>query len=70
MTCLEECLAMKDIHDFVCMCAKKENLPPINYGIIHDYGQVMITDRNESHGMDMIGPSLNMCSKINHCNKK
>ena len=25
----------------------------------------MIMDENHSHGIDMIGPSLNMCSKIN-----
>ena len=66
MTCLEGCLAMTDAHDFVNMCAKKENLPPINYRISCDYGPIMIMDKNESHGMDMIGPSLNMCSKINH----
>jgi len=66
MTCLEGCLAMVDSHDFVCMCAKKENLPPINYRISCDYGPVMIMNQNESHGLDMIGPSLNMCSKINH----
>jgi len=66
MTSLEGCLAMKDSHDFVCMCAKKEKLPAINYRISCDYGPVMIMDQNESHGIDMIGPSLNMCSKINH----
>lgn len=66
MTCLEGCLAMVDSHNFVCMCAKKENLPPIDYRISCDYGPVMIMNQNESHGLDMIGPSLNMCSKINH----
>ena len=66
MTCLEGCLTMSDTHDFISMCTKKENLPPINYRISCDYGPVMIMDANESHGIDMIGPSLNMCSKINH----
>ena len=66
MTCLEGCLAMQDAHNFICMCAQKEKLPPINYRISCDYGPVMIMDENQSHGIDMIGPSLNMCSKINH----
>jgi class 3 adenylate cyclase len=70
MTCLEGCLAMVDLHDFVCMCAKKEGLPSINYRISCDYGPVMIMDQNQSHGIDMIGPSLNMCSKITHCATK
>ena len=51
------------------MC-KKEDLPPINYRISCDYGPVMIMEQNESHGIDMIGNSLNMCSKINHFAKK
>jgi class 3 adenylate cyclase len=70
MTCLEGGLAMKDIYGFICMCAKKENLPSINYRISCDYGPVMIMNSNESHGLDMIGPSLNMCSKINHTASK
>ncbi|HUT05658.1 MAG TPA: adenylate/guanylate cyclase domain-containing protein [Nitrosopumilaceae archaeon] len=66
MTGLEGSLAMQDAHNFINMCAKKEGLPGIDYRISCDYGPVMIMDQNESHGVDMIGPSLNMCSKINH----
>ncbi|MHA7647405.1 adenylate/guanylate cyclase domain-containing protein [Nitrosopumilus sp. S4] len=66
MTCLEGCLAMIDSHDFVCMCATRENLPPINYRISCDYGQIMMMSNNGSNSPDMVGPPLNICSKINH----
>jgi len=66
MTCLEGGLALIGAHDFVSAIAKKESLPSINYRISCDYGQVMIMNQTTSPGVDMIGPSLNACSKINH----
>lgn len=66
MCCLEASLAMIDAHDLVCECAKKEDLPCINYRISCDYGPVAIMKPNGDSSLDMIGPPLNMCSKINH----
>ena len=66
MTCLEGCLAMIDTCNFVSTTTKKEFLPNINYRISCDYGQVMIMTQTTSPGVDMIGPPLNICSKINH----
>ncbi len=65
MTCIEGCLAMIDSHDFVCEIAKKEKLPPINYRISCDYGPLLIMKGNDSSGIDMIGPPMNICCKIN-----
>lgn len=65
MSCLEGCLEMIDMHDHVCMCAKNEGLPNINYRISCDYGSVIMTKSSENT-TDMLGPPLNMCAKINH----
>ncbi len=66
MTCLEGCLAMIEAHDFVSECAIKEQLPTINYRISCDFGPVLIMKQNEFNELDMIGPPMNMCVKINH----
>ena len=66
MTCLEGCLTMIESHDFVSQYAKKEGLPLINYRVSSDFGPVMIMNQNGTPGTDMIGPPLNMCTKINH----
>jgi|CXWL01.1.fsa_nt_gi class 3 adenylate cyclase len=65
MSCLEGCLEMVEIHDHLCACAKNEGLPCINYRISCDYGAVVLMQSKDS-SLDMIGPPLNMCSKINH----
>jgi len=65
MTCLEGCLAMVDSHKFIGEIAKKEGLPQINYRISCDYGPVVIMKQYGSSNIDMIGPPMNICSKIN-----
>jgi len=65
MSCLEGCLEMVDIYDYVCACAKNEGLPCINYRISCDYGPVVMMKSGENT-TDMLGPPLNMCAKINH----
>lgn len=65
MTCIEGCLALVDSHGFICEIAKKEGLPQINYRISCDYGPVVIMKQFESPNIDMIGPSMNICCKIN-----
>ncbi len=67
MACIEGGLGMLAKHDHVCLCAKQEELPCINYRISCDYGPVVIMNTNtENSGIDMIGPPVNMCNKINH----
>jgi class 3 adenylate cyclase len=69
MSCLEGCLEMVNMHDYLCTCAKNEGLPCINYRISCDYGSVIMMKSNEN-SIDMLGPPLNMCAKINHFAQK
>ncbi|MGI0055739.1 MAG: adenylate/guanylate cyclase domain-containing protein, partial [Nitrosarchaeum sp.] len=62
---LEGCLNMTEIHERLCAYARDEGLPCINYRISCDYGAVVLMKSKDS-SLDMIGPPLNMCSKINH----
>ncbi|MDH3502554.1 MAG: adenylate/guanylate cyclase domain-containing protein [Nitrosopumilus sp.] len=66
MACLESCLAMAEHHDDICKILNQNNLPCINYRISADYGSVVLMKSNNSDLIDMIGPPINMCSKINH----
>ena len=45
---------------------KEENLPSVQYRVSLDYGTVMIAKQVNSQENDLFGPSVNMCSKINH----
>lgn len=65
MSCIEGSLGMLEMHDHICLCAKQEGLPCINYRVSCDYGPVVIMKPN-GDSIDMIGPPVNMCNKINH----
>ena len=45
---------------------KEEGLPCVDYLVSADYGSVVLMSSNSSSSIDMIGPPVNMCSKINH----
>ena len=45
-------------------------LPTLDYRISIDFGSVIIMNTSNSLSVDLIGPSVNMCVKINHCAKK
>jgi len=66
MSCLECSLVMIESHDVLCKILAQEGLPPVDYRISVDYGSVVIMKSNGSSTPDMIGPPVNMCSKINH----
>ena len=66
MACLESCLAMAERHDDICKVLNQNNLPCMNYRISADYGSVVLMKSSNSDSIDMIGPPINMCSKINH----
>jgi class 3 adenylate cyclase len=63
--CLESCLAMIKNHKSICDKLESEKLPPVNYRISADYGSVILMTTNHSTLCDMIGPSVNICTKIN-----
>jgi len=65
ISCLECDLAMIDAHDIICRQLKLEGLPRIDYRISSDYGPVAVMNSNES-SLDFFGPSINMCTKLNH----
>lgn len=46
-----------------------KGLPSLSYRVSADYGNVVIMNANNSKEVDMIGPPVNMCSKINHSAK-
>ena len=66
MSCLECSLAMIEAHDKVCENSKKMGLPCLNYRVSADYGRVVVMNCNSSNSLDLIGPPVNMCAKINH----
>lgn len=65
ISCLECSLEMIENHDNICNFLKKERLPNVDYRISLDYGSVVLMKSNNSPLIDMIGPPINMCSKIN-----
>jgi len=70
MACLECCITMTEIRDIICQKLSTERLPPIDYRISADYGPMVVMKANNSDIIDMIGPPLNMCSKINNIAKQ
>lgn len=58
-------LKMIGMHDMICRTAQNKKLPCIDYRISMDFGTVMIMNQNGSKTEDLIGPPVNMCSKIN-----
>ena len=68
--CLECGLAMIDAHEFLCDQMKIDGLPCIDYRVSVDYGYIIPMKSTDSKFQDMIGPAVNMCSKINRCAEK
>jgi class 3 adenylate cyclase len=64
--CLECGLTMIEEHENINKILKKEMLPPLNYRISADYGEVSIMKTNGSSNIDVFGTPVNMCTKINH----
>lgn len=62
---LDCCLDICDAHSAINSLAKAEGLPPINYRVSADYGNVEIAKPKTSSEYDLIGPTMNLCSKIN-----
>lgn len=55
------CEANGSINDL----ANEQGLPPINYRLSADYGNVALAKSKTSSEYDLIGPTMNLCSKIN-----
>jgi adenylate cyclase len=66
LSCLECGMAMLEAQPLICKTVKDEGLPPLDYRVSSDFGKVVIMKSNNSSSIDLIGPPLNMCAKINH----
>ncbi|HSG74387.1 MAG TPA: adenylate/guanylate cyclase domain-containing protein [Nitrosopumilaceae archaeon] len=63
-------LAMTEAQQPICQELAEKKLPCLNYRISADYGTVLIMNTTDSQQIDMIGPPVNMCTKINRCAHK
>ncbi len=67
--CLNCGIAMIAAQSIICEKLKSKELPCLSYRISADFGNVMVMNTTDSPSLDMIGPPVNMCTKINHCAK-
>jgi class 3 adenylate cyclase len=65
MSCLESCLTLVADQDAISLTSEESGLPPINYRISVDFGKVAVMYSNFSDTPDLLGPTVNICSKIN-----
>ena len=62
--CLECGIKMIETHDKLKKLLVDEKLPPIDFRISFDYGNVIMM-RNTECAVDLVGPTINACAKIN-----
>ena len=65
MSCLEANLAIIEEHEAISNKLLEHTLPSLDYRVSTDYGPCMLMKPNDSSVTDMVGPPMNMCSKIN-----
>lgn len=64
--CLECILSMSSAHLEINKKLSHHKLPRLDYRISADYGSVLIMKVGDDTRYDIFGPTVNMCSKINH----
>ena len=69
MSCIESSLAMIENHDNISKTLNQNDLPSVDYRISADYGSVVLMRTSSDQSLDMLGPPVNMCVKINHTAK-
>lgn len=67
VNCLDCGLAMVDARKIICEQLELQKLPSLSYRISADWGSVLVMNTTDSPAVDLIGPPVNMCTKINHC---
>ena len=68
--CLECGLVMTQAKHMISEQLVSKKLPSIDYRVSADYGSVIIMKTSDSTAIDLIGPPVNMCTKINRCANK
>lgn len=62
-----ECgLAMIDTYDSLNLNFRSKGISPVNYRVSANYGKVELAISLDSQNVDLFGPTVNICSKINH----
>ena len=64
---IECCFRILDSRHFVNEELAKQHLPPFNYRISMDYGELNLALVGDYSQIDLFGSTLNVCSKINTC---
>jgi class 3 adenylate cyclase len=64
LSCIECGLSLVDTHEKLQKLLDDEMLPPIDFRISFDYGNVTMM-RNTEWSIDLVGPTINTCAKIN-----
>jgi len=62
---LECSMVMIELHSIINDKMREEDIPPINYRVSIDYGNVMIAKSLNSINDDVFGSTINLCTKIN-----
>ena len=65
-SCLECNFAMVEAHKLLSEDIQMQGLPALDYRVSSDFGKVVIMEPNCLSPLDIIGPPVNMCAKINH----
>ncbi len=64
LSCLECGFSLMGTHEKLKKMLSDEMLPPIDFRISFDYGNVTMM-RNTEWAIDLVGPTINTCAKIN-----
>jgi len=65
ISCIECSLSMLEAHDTINESLATEGLPSLDYRVSSDFGKVVLMNAENLMYSDLIGPPVNMCSKIN-----
>ena len=66
ISCLDCGLAIAGAKGIISQHVLSKGLPNLNYRISADYGSALIMNTTNSTSIDLIGPPVNMCTRINH----
>jgi adenylate cyclase len=67
VNCINCGLAMANAQKAISEELFSKKLPQLRYRISSDFGTVILMNTSISSQIDLIGPSVNMCAKINRC---
>ncbi|EGG42063.1 Adenylyl cyclase class-3/4/guanylyl cyclase [Candidatus Nitrosarchaeum limnium SFB1] len=68
--CLDCGISMTVAQPIICKQLESKGLPRLDYRVSMDYGPVIIMNTSDSASIDLIGPPVNICAKINRCANK